>query len=281
MVRSRPVVDRVPVDVIKPVDVAVTSFGDTLIADEAANLLLRVNRLGESGVLASDLDGISRVADSDQLGTHVLLSKGRSGRIFRFTDNGIQLLLAYLPFEPAGLGIDPEGNLLTTNRRSGEVVRIRHDGQIKVIATVSEPTKDLVVDQFGNALVLLTSGKVVTVFADDSTRTAGYVPSSASRLEMHPKNYVVALASDEAGKPVLTRLTANRGPIERVAGTPSGTVAFTFDKLGNLTLANPELRGVTRVTSRFEVKCQHCQESMLMILSPDAPLPDFNLRRSF
>lgn len=281
VVRSRPVIERVPVQVINPVDVAMTTAADTLVADSLGNFVFLVRADGNTSLLGQHLQGLSRIVDSPQLGVHVLLTESGRGQIVRISDTGVQTPVAYLPFQPTGFGIDLNGNLLTYDSASRRVIRIDAEGGQAPLATLSESATDLVVDKLGNAVVLLSSGKLVTVFSDGASRTSGYVPASATRLKMHPEDFVVALAADNDGRPLLVKRSDDRDTVLPFAGTPRGTVAFAFDELGNLTLANPDLRAITRATSRFRVACPHCGHLVPMILSPDAPVPGPQNRRSF
>ncbi|MEZ6128274.1 MAG: hypothetical protein R3C59_06310 [Planctomycetaceae bacterium] len=280
IVRSRPVIERLPVQVIHPVDVIVNELGETLIADDVGQVLFRIDADGETGIPGEKLPGISRVVDSGTLGIHVLTVEQRSGRILRLTDNGFQSEVIEFAFLPTGLGVNSAGHLWTTNSATGEVVLINENGEAKTVARLSEVAKDITADGMG-AVVLLKSGKIVAVGAGgDTTRPIGYVPQTATRLRIGVDGSVVALAIDGDGRSVLVRPGSNASTVERFAGTPSGTSAFAFDRLGNLTLANPELRAVTRVTSHFTIPCPHCGQPVPMVFSPDAPAEQRS-RRSF
>lgn len=283
LVRSRPVVDRLPLKVIEPVDVAINSLGQTLVADAAGRMLFRVDRAGTVDTIATDLKGLSRVVDSAQFGIHLLVSDGHKGHVLQFTDTKYAMRLAYLPFAPTGLSTNPDGSVFTSNSRTGEIIRIDDKDSYRIVGRASEPTRDLVVDDMGTVYILLASGKIeaITVAVEKPT-TLGFVPPFASRLQWHPDGFVVALAPDADGRPTLYTVSPDdNSDFDRFAGVPRGTVAVAFDKLGNQTLANSRLRAVTRVTSAFRVKCQHCNKPTLMILSPDVPLDDFQTRRSF
>ena len=246
-VRSRPVIERVPLKVIDPVDVIVTQFGDTLIADRIGKVVFRVDAMQETSAIARELTDISRIADSRMMGTHVLQAGHGSGRVIRVTETGFQTEFLHLPFTPAGLAVDEVGNLWTSNAALGRLFLFGSDGQRKFAFALSESIKDLTSGLNGSVVVLLKSGKLVTVFPNETSLAAGYVPASASRLSFHPEGFVVALAHDADGKSVLVKATQALGNTDRFAGLIGGTVAVAFDKLGNLTLANPDLRAITRV----------------------------------
>lgn len=277
VVRSRPVISRVRLHVIRPADVAVTSRGDILVADESAKVLFKVDDAEESILLGRDLDGIARIVDAPRrTSTHILLTGQGSGRVLTILDSGEVSEFAYLPFTPAGLGLDLSGNLLTASTR-GEIFRFDLEGGKERLARLPEPVRDLVVDPMGTAIVLLQSGRIMSVFADGRTRADGYVPASATRLKLHPEGFVVALAEDAEERSILVRPTSQREEVMVLATVPRGTVAFAFDELGNLTLANTDLRAVTKVTSRFLAVCPHCSKRVPMVFQP----PERKARRSF
>jgi hypothetical protein len=281
---SRPVIERLPLRVVDPVDVTLTNFGDTLVADRVGKVLFRIDAAGEASLIGRDLEGLSRVVDSPQMGAHALLASRGSGRIVRMTETGVQHEVAQLPFLPAGLGANPyDGSLFTTNSRTGDVVKVEADGSLSTIVRVSEKTKDLTAHALGTTVsVLLNSGKVVSVGVDGSRETIGYVPATATRLTFHPDKFLVALCEDATGKAVLLKPATSRGQEPQTfAGTPRGTKAMAFDTLGNLTLANPELRAITRVTSRFQQRCDDCGKMMMIKLSTESPAPQKSIRRSF
>ena len=150
-----------------------------------------------------------------------------------------------------------------------------------VLARLREPFKDLVVDSFGTAIVLLRSGKVMSVFASETDDVEGYLPPTTTRIAIDPNSRIVGLATSEAGRYVLLRPGQKPGDYQQFGGTPQGTSAFAFDRLGNVTMANPDLRAITRVTSHFRIPCPHCGQQVELLFSPDAPLPALENQRSF
>ena len=281
--RSRPVIERLPLRVVDPVDVVVSEFGDTLVADRVGKVVFRIDARGETSLLGKDFDGLSRLVYSKAYGPHALLSGKGSGHIVQITESGHQAR-THLPFRPTGLAVDREGSVLTTNSATGQVWKIDAEGTRAVLNKLKklhEPTKDLVVDSFGTAIVLLQSGKVMSVFASDTNDIEGYLPPTTTRIAIDPNSQIVGLATDAAGKSVLLRPGKKPGEHQQFGGAPYGTSAFAFDKLGNVTMANPDLRAITRVTSHFRIPCPHCGKKVDMLFSPDAPLPEQENLRSF
>lgn len=279
-VRSRPVIERLPVQVVRPVDVSISEFGDTLIADATANVLFRISSAGDTSILVRDLPGLNRAVDSPSLGVRLLTAVGSSGRVIAVTDSGHQSTIVELPFLPAGLGTDSAGRLWTTNAANGDVVLCDSDGGFRTVVRLSERGRDVTSDDLG-AVVLLQSGKLVSVTAGGATKSMGFVPASATRIRSLKDGSLVALASDDSGRSMLVRPGAESDSWTIFASAPAGTSAFAFDRLGNLTLANPQLRAVTRVTSHFELACPHCGQPVPMIFSMDVPAPQQQARRSF
>lgn len=280
VVRSRPVIERLPVRVVRPIDVSLSEFGDTFVADATANILFRISSAGDTAILVRDLPGLSRAVDSPSLGIRLLTVAGFSGRVIAVTDAGHQSTLVELPFTPVGLGTDSAGRLWTANAANGDVVLCESDGSFRTVVRLPERGRDVTSDDLG-AVVLLTSGKLVSVTAGGSTKPIGFVPASATRIKSQKDGSLVALASDDSGRSLLIRPGADSDSWTILASAPTGTSAFAFDRLGNLTLANPELRAITRVTSHFEVACPHCGQPVPMIFSMDAAAPQQQTRRSF
>ncbi len=280
-VRSRPVIERVPLKVVDPVDVIVTQFGDTLIADKVGKVVFRVDSEHEVSIVGRDLTHLSRLADSRMLGTHVLTAQPGSGRVVRITETGFQSDFLHLPFTPGGLAVDEVGNVWTSDSAAGKVFQYGSDGQRKLQVSLSESILDLTLGVNGSVVALLQSGKLVTVFPNETSVPSGFVSSGTTRLNFHPEGFVVGLASDSDGKAMLVKAAADKDDVQRFAGLIQGTSAVAFDKLGNLTLANPDLRAITRVTSHFEIPCPHCGTPVPMTFSPDAPASQQATRRSF
>jgi hypothetical protein len=280
VVRSAPVIQRLAVRVIHPTDVVVAASGDTLVADKVGKMVFRVDAVDETSILGKELDGLVRVADSRSFGVHALLRDDGKGQIVRLLKTGFREDVCELSFEPAGLGVDAIGNIWTANPKTGDVILLDSTGtQQKAIRLQGIPT-DIAVDGLG-AVVLLRSGEIVSVSADGSWLRVGYVPAAASRLKLTPDHSVVALVTDGDGQSMLVRPTTNRESVDRFAMVTRGTSAFAFDRLGNLTLANPELPAITRVTSHFTVPCPHCGQQVPMLFSTHAPALKTPTRRSF
>ncbi len=282
MVHSRPVIERLPLKVIAPADVASTNSGDVFVADLTGRAVFRVSSDGDVALIADDLDGLSRICVADGGDVFAMLNSPQSSRILHITPAGYQAEIAATPFAATGLARDRIGTLLTTNGRTGDVVSIADDGVLTVLTRLSEPAEDLVLDSLDNAIVLLGSGKIVSVGPEGNSRIAGYVPESSLRLQRHPDGSVLALGQAAGGvRETIWKLTADPAEWDRFAFVPAGTNAFAFDGLGNLVLANPDLRAVTRVISRFQVRCPHCSVPVTMIFSTDAADENSQHRRSF
>ncbi|GAB5444097.1 MAG: hypothetical protein Fues2KO_44460 [Fuerstiella sp.] len=280
-IRSRPVIERVPVQVIHPADVLINSLNETLVADSTAGMLFRIGPLGTVTTIGQDLKHVSRLSDSAQLGTYALIAESANGRITNFTDSGLQMDVAYLPFAPTGLAVDGVGQLYTADNKANRIVRVSTDGQLETFAVTAEAVRDLMMEPSGNIVALLESGRVISISAGHTTALIGFVSPRASRLRWHADGRILALVPAGSGKAELVSPTADREAIDAFATVPRGTTAFAVDKLGNLVLSNPDLRAVTRVNSRFRIPCPHCGESLQMILSPDTPPAEPLRQRSF
>lgn len=279
LVRSRPVIERLPLKVIDPADVAITEFGATIVAERKAGIVFLLTEDGQTSILMQDQQGVSRVANSSVTGVHALCCRKASSTIYRITDTGFASEFAELPFRATGLAAGGAGGIWTTNASTGEVIFIGTTGERQVIKRLTERIVDITADGQG-AYALTRSGQIISIGADGSSLRVGYVSNLASRIQLRPDHQVVALTESSDGTAVLQEPQAEEGKGKQVGRVPAGTQAFAFDSLGNLTLANHHLRALTRVTSHFQVPCPHCGKQVPMTLSTDAPAPAAK-RRSF
>lgn len=279
LVRSRPVIERLPLKVIDPADVAITEFGATLVAERQAGIVFLLTEDGQTSVLTQNQKGLSRVANSNVTGIHTLCSRKSSSTIYRITDSGFASEMTELPFQATGLAAGEAGGIWTTNSSTAEIIFINAAGQRKVVKRLNERIVDITADDQGS-YVLTQTGEIISVGSDGSSLRVGYVSPSARRIQLRPDHQVVALTKSADGSSDLQEPQTEEGNGKQVARVPSGTQAFAFDSLGNLTLANHDLRALTRVTSHFMVPCPHCGQLVPMTLSTDAPAPAAK-RRSF
>lgn len=289
VVRSRPVIERLPLKVIDPIDVVITEFGATVVAERQAGIVFLLSEDGETSILLQDQVGLCRVANSSVTGLHSLCSRKSSSTIHRITDSGFASEFAELPFKAVGLAAGEAGGIWTTNSETAGIIFINPAGQRKTIKRLNERIIDITADDQG-AYVLTNSGEIISVGLDGSSLRIGYVspsdlPSSKgshadSRIQLRPDHQVVILTKAANGTAALQEPQAKEGEGRPAGKVPTGTQAFAFDVLGNLTLGNPDLRALTRVTSHFMVPCPHCGKPVPMTLSPDAPVPAAK-RRNF
>jgi len=281
MVRSRPVIERLPLKVIDPVDVVATETDHLFVADRGGSIVFRIDREHRVDAVAKKITDLSRVA-VHRSGIYCLTSNGRSGSVVQLTETGYRSEPIYLNFAPAGLAVNDIGDLYVGNSQRAEILRLRfrEEQWERQAVQVSTAVRDVRAEPSGRIVALLEGGKVVSLSNADQVRDEGWVPKSSSRLAIHPEDGILAVGLEDILRPFLYRLTANPRQSVRYAALPEGTVAVSFDRLGNLASANPDLRAITKVTSRFEVMCPHCGQPTLMILSPNAPVAP-SKRRSF
>lgn len=290
VVKSRPVIERLPVKVIDPTDVSITKFGATIIAERQAGIVFLLTADGQTSVLAEKLVGLSRVTNSQVTGIHALCCRRSSSTIHKITDSGFATEFVELPFPATGLAAGESGGIWTSNSKTSEVIFIDAAGDQKVVRQFNDRIADITADDQG-AYVLTRAGEVHSVSSDGSRLRIGHVSAdgrrssdnkqvSSSRIQLRPDHQVVVLTKSPEGLSVLQEPREERGEGLQVGKVPTGTQAFAFDSLGNLTLANRDLRALTRVTSHFTVPCPHCGKPVPMTFSPDAPVPAAK-RRSF
>lgn len=278
VVRSRPVIERLPVQVIQPVDLQVARSGNIFIADAQADCIFRLDMLSSVSLQVQDLAGIRRIClDADEA-VYVLTAVSGESCIHQITPDGRRIPLHTLPFPAQCFARAGSTEWLAAEGRN--LWHINTDSERTLLVRFTLPVLDLCSDAGGGNTALLADGSVLQVGLDGATRLAGYAPGSSRRLICQPDGRLVVLAnaSVAGGRgssplppgiyPLVT--SDNDSPPAALANLPEGTLAAGFDSLGNLCLANPGLRAVTRVTSRFRIPCPHCRESVLLIFDANA-----------
>ncbi len=271
-VQSGPVINRVAVKTIAPIDLCVTTANVTYVADPGARCVFRIDGESNVSLAISDLNGI-RQLDTDADGNlYVLTSESAESAIHLCSTSGAQMTLYRFPFSSVCF-------LRTT---IGEFIVGSHS-QLHIIApdntqsTVSlpHPPIDLAKNAGGGIRILLQNGVIASTSGHGDLDSPFRAIRGSQRIVFMPDGTMATLVSSTDtpdGRPGLYAVgaaaTADKD-YRPVMWLPQGTAAVGFDRLGNLTLANPELRAITRVTSRFRVPCPHCSESMELILDPE------------
>ena len=282
-VRSRPVIERLPLHVIEPIDLQVSRTASVFVADAQANCIFRLDQLGTTSLPARQLNGLRRIiVDADET-IYALTTSSNNSTIHQITPEGRQIVLHTLPVAAdcfSRVGID--GWMAAFGN---SVWHIAVDSAPQQIARFPLPVVDLCTNVGGGTNVLLGDGRVLQLGIDGASRSVGRAPHSARRLFCQPNGQLAVLAESSdnhalaaAAMPLgLYQVAANAPEANPIpsARLPEGTSAVGFDSLGNLCLANPQLRAITRVTSRFQIPCPHCGQLIPLIF--DARLQPENV----
>jgi hypothetical protein len=274
IVRSRPVIERLPVKVISPVDLRVSKAGHVFIADDEANCIFRLDEFSAVSLVAENLPDLRRISLDADGSLYVLTSTAGEAGLYQITPEGRRFLLQTLHFPTSAFARNAVGEFVLASER--RLLRLNTDGEIIPLAELTEPVLDLAANPAGGTEVLVSGGRVLSLDAVGTLRPTGFGHSQSQRLLSRPDGRQVTLSAADALSPdrtglfeVLDQRPAD-GQVPSVAFVPEGTRAAGFDSLGNLLLANPDLRAITRVTSRFQIPCPHCRQSTLMIFDAEA-----------
>lgn len=284
VVPSMPVIERLPVKVIEPIDLKVGKSGSVLVADRAAQCVFRLNRDGEVSLPIADVSHLQRIQIDADDNLYILTSDAHESQIQMVTPIGTCIVLYDLNFAATSFVRDRTGQFIVAESSKSRIWEISTTGDVTELTQISQPVSDIVLNAGGQAEVLLESGDIVHVSAAGVVTRTGYAPSGSSRLMLLPDGSLLAIAGPLNGHAELVYPTrGNLRPTEfrRYAIVPQGTQAVGFDSLGNLVLANPDLRAITKVTSHFQVPCPHCGRLTEMHLKRDAEALINNHSRSF
>ncbi len=284
IVQSRPVIERLSVKVIEPVDLRIGKAGHIFVADHSAKCVFRLDRDGEVSLPVSDLSDIRRIQLDADDNLYVLTSNAQESQIQMVNPIGQSTVLHELTFAATSFVRDTIGQFVVASTDENRIVVITTDGDVTELTRIYQPVSDLVLNAGGQTEALLVSGEMVHIAASGDVTPSGFAPPGSSRLILQPDGSMLVLAGRSAGHATLTSVSREQvRPLNffSFASVPEGTQAVGFDALGNLCLANPDLRAITRVTSHFRIPCPHCGRATDMIFRKDAEATADAVTRSF
>ena len=284
IVQSRPVIERLPVKVIEPVDLRIGKSGHIFIADKSARCVFRLGKDGDVSLPVADLSDIQRIqVDADE-NLYVLTSNSREAQLQMVNPIGQSTVLHELTFAATSFVRDTIGQFVVISKDANRIVVISTEGDVTELAQVYQPVSDVVLNAGGQTEALLMSGELIHIAASGEVTPSGFAPPGSSRLMLQPDGSMLVLAgrSNEHARLVsVSRDQVRPAEFLTFASVPQGTQAVGFDALGNLCLANPDLRAITKVTSHFRIPCPHCGRPTDMTFRKDAESAANATTRSF
>jgi len=283
VVRSKPVIERLPVKVIQPVDLKVSADGRIFVADAQASCVFRLDPDGQVSLAVRDLAGIRRIQVDADGSLYVLTVSGAESKLYQATPAGLTVHLHTLHFPAISFTRNAVGEFLVGQQR--QLWQLGTDGQQTLLCRLPVPLVDLCSGAADTAVALLQDGKVCQVGVDGSLLQTGQARPDSSRLLAGTGGRFVTLAAAAGGTQLNSGLalyyvsdvsaaglsqSPDDGRGSLLASVPAGTQAAGLDPLGNLCLANPDLKAVTRATTRFLIPCPHCGQQTLMIFDQAA-----------
>jgi len=284
IVQSRPVIERLPVKVIEPVDLRIGKTGNIFVADRSAKCVFRLDSDGQVSLPVSDLSHIQRIQLDADDNLYVLTSNARESQIQMVNPIGQTTVLLQLTFAATSFLRDTIGQFVVASKDANRIVVISTAGDVTELTRIYQPVSDLVLNAGGQTEALLASGEMVHIAASGEVTPSGFAPPGSSRLMLQPDGSILVLTGRSDGQARLTSVSRDQVRPQdflTFASVPEGTQAVGFDVLGNLCLANPDLRAITRVTSHFRIPCPHCGRPTDMIFRKDAEPVANAITRSF
>jgi hypothetical protein len=284
IVQSRPVIERLPVSVIAPIDLHVAKSGHIFVADQAANCVFRLNSDGDVSLPIENLADIQRIQVDADGNLYTLTSDSRESQIRMINPVGQSVILHNLTFAANTFVRDTIGQFLVTSRDMNRVAVISTEGDVSELTRLNRPITDLILNAGGQAEALLETGEIVHIAASGEVTSSGFAPPDSSRLMLQPDGSILALSKRSNGQTHLVSAscdTVRPEEFSTFATVPNGTQAVGFDALGNLCLANPDLRAITKVTSHFRIPCPHCGRATDMIFRKNSEPDSATKTRNF
>ncbi len=273
-VRSKPVIERLPVKVVDPVDLVLNNRGQIFIADRKAECIFRLDVNGVVSLMAEELSGLERIQVDADDSVYALTSSAGESALHQVTSSGRRIVLQTFEFPATSFVRDDVGNFVLAVKRSGRIVRLSSEGVVTDLAELTEPAIDLIYNAGGQLEALLNSAHVVRIPEEGQVVQSAFVEIGSTRLAALDDGSILSLAASKDGRSRVLHVSREVDrpmTFEVLATVPAGTRAVGFDSLGNLCLANADLRAVTKVTSHFEIPCPHCGKPTRMKFSSDVP----------
>lgn len=264
---SRPIISKYDVSLTRPRRVLFHK-GSLYAADFGAGTVVKVTKDGRSRVIAEELNDPAGLAVDSQGQLYVsTFAQGmeKAGTIVRIGSGGMASVFATGLSGPTALAFDSQDNLYVAGLTHNTVSRVDSNGEVTTfIPNVSAPT-GLLFDSKDRLYVLSASeGSLYRADAmAELTRVAtGF--NSPSDLVAGPAKQMIVV---DYGRRRLVSVTS-KGKVNLFALVPRGTVTATFDRLGNVIIANSDDRTLVKVTSNLSIKCPHCGRKIPVRLRP-------------
>lgn len=282
-VRSKPVIERLPIKVIEPVDLVLSNTGHVFVADRKAACVFRLDEHGSVSMVKEHLHGIERIQTDDDGSLYILTSTGGESALHQVTVNGHYIAQTF-PFPASAFVRDQVGNFVLAVKHSGRLVSVPVEGEPSNLVQLTQTALDLTLNAGEQLEALLPSGHIVRIEADGTVVPSGFAAMNSKRLASLKDGSLLSLAASATGRSQISRISREDDrpdEFETVATVPAGTNAAGFDALGNLCLVNADLRAIIKVTSQFQIACPHCEKPTRLIFSPDPQPADEAESRSF
>ncbi|MFO1000230.1 MAG: hypothetical protein U0936_07825 [Planctomycetaceae bacterium] len=271
-VHSKPVIERLPVKVVEPVDLVVSGKSRIFVADRKAECVFRLDERGSVSFAIEHLTGIQRIQVDADGSLYVLASSGGESSLRQITESGKHVVLQTFSFPASAFVRDELGRFVLSVKQSGRLVSLDAEGEVKDLAQLNQVVQDLILNAGGQLEALLPSGHIVRIDEQGEVSQSGFAEPGSTRLASLGDGTLLSLADSGSGRSRVVKVSREVDRPAELAVTatvPVGTMAVGFDSLGNLCLANPDLRAVTRVTSHFEIACPHCGKPTRMIFTSE------------
>ena len=236
IVRSKPVIERLPVKVVRPIDLAVTSKNQILIADSGANCIFQLEEDGTVSLRAENLRDIKRICIDSDDSVYVLTSTSGEARIRQVTPDGKLAVLHVLNAPATCFARLTDGNFALAG---SDLYVTKFDAPPTRIEKLNQPAVDMTRHISGGAEVLFSNGIVMSLTNNGEMVQRGKVPDGASRLISLPTGRLAGLVGDSVLKTdavqksgLFAIQTIEDGGTENrpVAHVPQGTLAVGFDR---------------------------------------------------
>lgn len=208
-----------------PTGIAFDSTGSMYVTNWSGNSIVKIKANNEREIVYSDISSPAGIViDAED---NIYVSSYSGDYILKITPDGKAQKISEGYHTPTGIAFSNSGELLITNRSTGEIVSLDlKDGKKKIIANglttpvgvTQLPDNSLVVSQYSGRLTLINSNGAQTELGKSFDRPGVGIVTISPQV----------IAVIDNGADMVRKVNLKTGEVNTIASSLSGAVALAF-----------------------------------------------------
>ncbi len=263
-----PSISRLKVSYAVPHRATVDPSGNILVADIRAGVVFKTRPDGSTSVLADGLNQPVSVI-TDEVGNAYIATAGQgktgAGRIYKVTPEGERETLHGDLTSPTDILRDDTGTFTIALGTKNQIVTVDPDGAVETLCDRIKQPSALARGRDGELFIASRKGQIYQLLANGRIQKLADDLKSPTGLAICHDGRLVVASND------LKLTVIEKGGVKSFAKVPQGTTDIAFSPRGNMVIVNKLLQSVTRVTTRTQIPCPHCDKPIPVILKKPKP----------